>query len=225
MKRAMSKLWLLDLDDTLFEASAGMLYSIHLRMNEYIVKHLGVTDDEASDLRTRYWATYGATFLGLWRHHGIEPTQFLSFAHDFDLAPFVRHDQHPACVLRQLSGKKVVFTNGPRNYAERILRCLKLNSVIDGMVTSTDMKALGEWRPKPSRLMLVQTCRRFGVAPCHATLVDDSVMNLKCAYEVGLRTVWCTGYRQRHGKLANRYALPFIDHSITHIRELPFLKR
>ena len=33
MKRAMSKLWLLDLDDTLFEASAGMLYSIHLRMN------------------------------------------------------------------------------------------------------------------------------------------------------------------------------------------------
>ncbi len=225
MNVAKTKLWLLDLDDTLFEASSGMLYKIHLRMNAYIMKYLNVSEVEASDLRTRYWTMYGATFFGLWRHHGIEPPHFLSFAHDFDLSPFVCYDQDLASILRRLPGKKVIFTNGPRSYAERVLRCLHLGAVIDDMVTSSDMRALGEWRPKPSRLMLLQTCRRFQVSPHCATLVDDSLMNLKCAHEVGLRTVWCMGYRQRNGKLSNRYASLFVDHSITHIRELPFLKR
>ena len=69
----MPKLWLFDLDDTLFEASGGMLHKIHLLMNEYMCRELGMEWEEASALRRRYWSVYGATFLGLWRHHGIDP--------------------------------------------------------------------------------------------------------------------------------------------------------
>ena len=74
----MPKLWLFDLDDTLFEASGGMLHKIHLLMNEYMCRELGMEWEEASALRRHYWSVYGATFLGLWRHHGIDPRDFLS---------------------------------------------------------------------------------------------------------------------------------------------------
>ena len=42
----MPKLWLFDLDDTLFEASGGMLHKIHLLMNEYMCRELGMEWEE-----------------------------------------------------------------------------------------------------------------------------------------------------------------------------------
>lgn len=220
----MPKLWLFDLDDTLFEASGGMLHKIHLLMNEYICRELNVGWEEASMLRRHYWSVYGATFLGLWRHHGIDPRDFLSFSHDFDPCPFIHFSGCPARDVKRLAGLKVVFTNGPRNYAEAVLRALRLDHVVDGLVASTDMYALGEWRPKPRRLMFLKMCRRWGVSPADTVFVDDSPMNLKGARAMGVKTVWCTGYRMRNGKLANRVVQPYADFAIGHIRELSRLK-
>ena len=213
-------LWLLDLDDTLFEASGGMLRAIHVRMNAYICRELGVNDEEASALRTAYWARYGATFLGLWLHHRIDPTDFLKAAHNFDPSPFIRYMGSPAADIARLKGRKVLFTNGPRNYAEAVLKCLGLTHAFDGVVTSTDMKALGRWRPKPDALMLQDVCRRYGVRPSEAVLVDDSPMNLRCAHGVGLKTVWCTGSRRRHGRLDHPMRLLYVDAVVSHIRAL-----
>ena len=56
---AVPKLWFIDLDDTLFEASGGMLHAIHLRMNDFISKRLGLDWEAAGRLRTAYWAQYG----------------------------------------------------------------------------------------------------------------------------------------------------------------------
>ena len=55
---AVPKLWFIDLDDTLFEASGGMLHAIHLRMNDFISKRLGLDWAAAGRLRTAYWARY-----------------------------------------------------------------------------------------------------------------------------------------------------------------------
>lgn len=177
----MPKLWLFDLDDTLFEASGGMLHKIHLLMNEYMCRELGMEWEEASALRRHYWSVYGATFLGLWRHHGIDPRDFLSFAHDFDPRLYIQFSGCPAEDVKRLPGRKVVFTNGPRNYARAVLEALELDHVVDGLVASTDMHALGQWRPKPSRLMFLMTCRRWGVSPADTVFVDDSPMNLMAA--------------------------------------------
>ena len=217
-------LWLMDLDDTLFEASAGMLRAIHLRMNAYICRELALTDEAASAIRTAYWSRYGATFLGLWLHHDIDPRDFLKSAHDFDPSPFIRFSGSPEADISRLSGRKVLFANGPRTYAEAVLRRLGLTHAFDGTITSTDMHALGRWRPKPDSLMLLKACRRFGVKPQDAVLVDDSLMNLKCAHALGLKTVWCFGYRQRNGRLRNPMRLAYVNAAVPHIRELSRLK-
>ena len=41
---------------------------------------------------------------------------------------------------------------------------------------------------------------------------------------MGVKTVWCTGYRMRNGKLANRVVQSYADFAIGHIRELSRLK-
>ena len=84
------KVWLLDFDDTLFASSAGLLHEVHLRMNAFMTERMGMSEEEANRLRSHYWQTYGSTFIGLWRRHGVDPKVFLPAVHDFDYAPFVQ---------------------------------------------------------------------------------------------------------------------------------------
>lgn len=222
---AVPKLWLLDMDDTLFEASGGMLHAIHLRMNEFMSARLGISWDEASRLRRAYWQTYGTTFLGLWRCRGIDPREFLPATHDFDFSPYIRASGSPREALTGLPGRKIVFTNGPRNYAEAVLEGLKLTDCFDGIVSSTDMRLFGQWRPKPSGSMLKHICAVEGVPTRSAVLVDDSPMNLKAAKAAGLSTVWCVGYRRRHGGLGAVKTLSYVDAVVEHIRDLSRIAR
>lgn len=216
----MTNCWFIDLDDSIYEASGGMLHAIHLRMNEFMVREMKLSWEEASRLRRQYWIEYGATFLGLWKCHGIDPSLFLSETHDFDPRPYIHVNGDPVEDLRALCGKRVIFTNGPKIYAERVLSLLGLEEVVDELITSTDMRLFNDWRPKPNRSMLLSLCHQFRVNPSNATLIDDSPQNLKIAHSLGIRTVWCTGYSRKNGRLACRRKLPYVDFSVTHIREL-----
>ena len=73
--------WLFDLDNTLHDASGAAFGEMHLAIGEYVVRHLGITVAEADALRQRYWQRYGATMLGLVRHHGIRAAHFLEETH------------------------------------------------------------------------------------------------------------------------------------------------
>ena len=57
-------------------------------MVAYIHEHLGVDRDEATRIRQDYWQRYGATLLGLVRHHGTDPQHFLWHTHQF---PDLKH--------------------------------------------------------------------------------------------------------------------------------------
>ena len=50
-------------------------------MGDYVVRHLGITPEEADALRQHYWRRYGATLLGLVRHHGVRAAHFLDETH------------------------------------------------------------------------------------------------------------------------------------------------
>ena len=82
--------WLFDLDNTLHNASPHIFPHINRAMREYIECHLGVDEHEATRIRQDYWERYGATLLGLMRHHGTDPRHFLHETHQFpDLARMV----------------------------------------------------------------------------------------------------------------------------------------
>ena len=72
------------LDDTLHDATNAAMRQLTQAMSEYMVRELQITPAESDALRRRYWQRYGATLLGLVRHHGVKPAHFL---HDTHLLP------------------------------------------------------------------------------------------------------------------------------------------
>jgi putative hydrolase of the HAD superfamily len=70
--KAASPVWLFDLDNTLHDAGPHIFPHINRSMVEYIRDHLGIEEDEATRIRQVYWQRYGATLLGMMRHHGTD---------------------------------------------------------------------------------------------------------------------------------------------------------
>lgn len=193
------RIWLFDLDNTLHNAAASAFGRLNLAMTAYIERELGVGADEANRLRIDYWHRYGATMLGLIRHHGVKPAHFLHHTH---LLPGLErelvHHPHDLAALRGLRGQKWILTNAPVAYAERVLRALGLSRHIDGIVGIEQMRMFGQWRPKPDARMFRALAARLGVPPRRCVLVEDTLVHQKAAYAVGMRTVWMQRWA-KHG--------------------------
>ncbi len=201
MHRGARLVWFFDLDDTLHDASHAIFGAIDRRMTEYVARHLEVDAQEADRLRLTYWRRYGATMLGLMRHHAIDPRHFLRETHDFDVAELLRAERGLARLFARLPGRKVLLTNAPHRYARAVLRALALHPHIGARYTIERMRVHGSFRPKPSRSMLRHLLARERRVPAsRAVLVDDNVANLKAARAVGLRTVLV----RRRGELRGR---------------------
>lgn len=216
-----TRLWLIDVDDTLFEASAGMFAAIHERMERFIADKLDLSVEEAARVQNDYWREYGATYLGLERHHGIAPEEFFNATHRFNLEDYI-HGRVLGERLRRtilsLPGKKVVLTNGPACYAERVLQLLKLEGVVVDVVSADRMRRLGKWRCKPDAVLFSSVCAQFGVRPELTTLIEDSPDNLRCAKALGMNTVWCAGYRKKPPHFT--HAHPWADWVVSDLGDL-----
>lgn len=198
--RRHAPVWLFDLDNTLHDASHAIFPAINLNMNAYIARVLrecgeACDADAVNAVRTQYWQRYGATLLGMVKHHQVSAADFLQEAHRFDdLAGMIRAERGLARLLRRLPGRKILLTNAPRRYARDVLRHLGLHPHFAQHVPIEAMRVHGRLRPKPSRLMLRKLLAREGLRPAQCVLVEDTVVNLKTAKALGLRTAWVTQY-------------------------------
>jgi len=75
--QARQRVWLLDLDNTLHDASWRVFPLMNAEMTAFIERHLGVDRHEANRIRAHFWQRYGATLLGLMHEHGVDAAQFL----------------------------------------------------------------------------------------------------------------------------------------------------
>jgi putative hydrolase of the HAD superfamily len=187
--------WLFDLDNTLHDASHAAFGELHVAMADYIVAHLGVDEGAAGPLRERYWLRYGATLLGLVRHHGVRAAHFLEETHRLPgLEARLRTSAHDRAALARLPGRKFIVTNAPRAYALRVLKTLRIEHLFDAVVTIEAMTMFGDLRPKPDARMLRRLAARLGVAPSRCVLVEDTLVHLKAARSIGMRSVWMQRY-------------------------------
>lgn len=197
-----SPVWLFDLDNTLHDASHAAFAMIDRAMTDYIVRELAVTPHEADWLRRHYWDRYGATLLGLMRHHGVKAPHFLQHTHVLPgLEARLRASAHDIAALARLRGPKFVLTNAPRGYTERVLAALGIARLFNGVIAIEDMAMFGHLRPKPDTRMLRSLAVRLKVAPWRCVLVEDTVGHQKAARRVGMRTIWMQRWvrRNAHG--------------------------
>ncbi len=190
--------WLFDLDNTLHNASASSFPGIDARMTAYIERELRLSRDEADALRTHYLRRYGATLLGLVRHHGVDATHFLHDTHALPgLEARVNGHAHDVAALARLPGRKVVLTNAPSAYAMRVLRALGVVHHFDALISIERMAVFGDLRPKPDARMLRIVAARLRVHPSRCVLVEDTLQHQKAAFAVGMRTVWMLRWTRR----------------------------
>lgn len=188
------RVWLFDLDNTLHNASPHIFPRINRSMREYIERHLGVDEHEATRLRQDYWDRYGATLTGLMRHHGTDPRHFLSETHRFDdLQRLVVFERGLQAMLRRLPGRKIIFSNAPRHYAEAILRLAGIRREFDAVYSIEQLR----FKPKPALGGFLRILRRERLAAADCIMVEDSLANLVTARKLGMKTVWVsTGLRR-----------------------------
>ncbi len=72
------RVWLFDLDNTLHDASHAVFSQIDQTMTTAVMKSLNLDYASATALRQRYWEQYGATMIGMQRHHGVDPIDFFA---------------------------------------------------------------------------------------------------------------------------------------------------
>ena len=198
--KPLAPVWLFDLDNTLHNASHAIFPALVANMNAYMARVLAQDETPASReqidaVRDLYWRRYGATLLGLVRHHGVNADHFLHETHTLeDMHAMIRHEKGLGQLLRRLPGRKVLLTNAPKRYAMEVLRHMGIARQFSHHISIEQMRVHRQLRPKPSQLMLRRLMRRQGLVARRCILVEDTLVNLRSAHAVGMRTAWVTQY-------------------------------
>jgi putative hydrolase of the HAD superfamily len=203
------RIWIFDLDNTLHNATPHIFPYINRSMTAYLQEYLQLSEDEANALRVDYWQRYGATLSGLIKHHGTDPDHFLWHTHQFpELSKMVLREPRLRHVLKQLPGKKVVFSNAPLHYAEAVLELLRVDDLFDDVFAIEH----SHYKPKPQAEGFRRLLRKHRWHAAQCVMVEDSVENLRTARRLGMRTVWVSDAVR---------APSYVDMKIRDVLELP----
>ena len=187
-----SRSWIFDLDNTLHNARAHVFPHINRAMTEYVQTQLGLDPDAAGALRQEYWSRYGATLLGLMRHHAVDPRHFLWHTHQFpELGRMLVREPLLRSTLRRLPGRKFVFSNAPVHYSRAVLKALAIADLFDAVFCIERTR----FRPKPDVHGFLRVVRANQLRPQRCIMVEDTLVNLRTAKKLGMKTVWVSRER------------------------------
>ena len=203
-----ARLWVFDLDNTLHDASPHIFPHINRAMTEYIERHLELDNAAATRLRQTYWQRYGATLLGLVRHHAVDPRHFLRETHRFaDLQSMLIVERGLAATLGRLSGRKVIFSNAPAHYTDAVLAGTGIASFFDAVYTIESVR----FQPKPGIAAFLRVLHAERMKAEYAVMVEDSLPNLRAAKQLGMGTVWLSRSTRQPA---------YVDRRVTSLRAL-----
>ncbi len=179
-------LLIFDLDDTLYPPESGLWNAIGERINLYIQIRLGLPLLEAIALRDQMYHQYGTTLRGLQVHYGISAQDYLAFVHDVPLSRYLKPDQRLRHVLNSIPLRKIIFTNGDRAHAGRVLNALQLEECFDDIIDVLDTAPYCKPMPQAFQLAL----QKSGIQDAsRCVLFEDSHRNLATARSLGMFTV------------------------------------
>ena len=202
----MAATWIFDLDNTLHDAQSKIVPLVNAKMNEYISSYLDISLEDASSLRESYWERYGATLKGLIKHHNINPIDFLSVTHNLqDFNKLVHPENNLKKTLSKIQGRKIIYTNAPKTYTNKILKISKIFELFDEIFTIEDSNFI----PKPDQGMMDTFLKKYNIS--EGFFIDDVKENLFTAKNSGLTTIWITNEKNQPS---------FIDKKIEKISDL-----
>jgi len=176
--------WIFDLDNTLYPHHLNLWQQVDLRIRDYIVDFLKVTQEEAFRLQKDYYRRYGTTLRGLMEEHGLDPDKFLAMVHQIDHSPLTPNPALGAAIAG-LPGRKFILTNGTRGHADAVMERIGIAEHFEDVF---DIRA-AELEPKPRRVVYERFLTRHRVEAARAAIFEDLARNLEVPHALGMSTV------------------------------------
>ena len=178
-------------------------------MTRFVADLLGVGREEAFRLQKNYFLEHGTTLAGLMREHAVDPHAFLAYVHDIEMDVLSENAPLAAAIAR-LPGRKLVFTNGDKPYALKVLDRLGLGESFEAV---HDLHAM-DLVPKPHPSAYAGLCAAFGLDPAASLFADDMARNLAPAKAIGMTTLWVDNGSEQATD-GRRDHIDFTTHDIT----------
>ena len=134
-------------------------------IDQYFIKHLELSREDAYKLHQEYYKTYGLAIEGLVRHHKIDALEYNREVDDaLPLDSIITKDLELRKLLEDIDKTKVklwLFTNAYITHAQRVVRLLGVEDMFEGM-TFCDY-AQSTMICKPHLEMFTKAMREAGV--------------------------------------------------------------
>ena len=182
----MFRFLIFDLDETLYPRNAGLMQEIGVRINRYLIENLHLPQDQANELRQRYYNQHGTALRGLVvERPDVDPEDYLHYVHDIRLSDYIRPDPVLGAMLRSLPLNKVIFTNATVEHAQNVLNIL---GIADQFADIIDVRRV-EYVSKPNvgayeRLLDILQARGD-----ECILIEDAARNLLPGRGLGMTTI------------------------------------
>jgi len=209
------KNWIFDLDNTLYSGKTKVFEQVDKKMSEYISKKLNVNIDEAKKIQKNYFYEYNTTLNGMIKNHKIDPDEFLEFVHDINI-DFLEKDPELEREIKNLKGKKIIFTNGSKKHAINVTKRIGIDQYFDDIFDIVSSNFI----PKPAMEPYKKLVEKHKIDPKLCVLVEDIARNLKPAYEMGMKTVWIENDEPWASQFSDRN---FVNYKTNNLSE--FLKK
>lgn len=185
---ASRRVWIFDLDNTLYPPEIRLFDQIERRMTAYVARALDVAPSEADRLRRHYWARYGTTLAGLMAEHGLDPDPYLDDVHDIGFE-VLTPDPELRASIEALPGRRIVHTNGSAPYARRVITARGLDGLFEQVFGVED----ADYHPKPHPEAFNAIAAKAGLDAPEAVMIEDDARNLAVPHAQGMATVHVTG--------------------------------
>ena len=185
--------WVFDLDNTLYPSTCDLFAQIDQKMTGFVGDLLGMEWEQARKLQKQLYHQHGTTLAGLMTEHKIEPKHFLDHVHDIDYSP-VPPSPDLVRALEKLPGRRIVFTNGSRGHATRVLARLGATHLFDEIFDITD----ANYVPKPRAEAFASFFSSHKVDGATAAMFEDLPQNLGPAHARGMMTVLVHSHMDDH---------------------------
>ncbi len=177
--------WVFDLDNTLYSAECNLFDQVDKKITEFVQQFLNLEREEARGLQKEYLLEHGTTLNGLMTNHNVDPEEYLTHVHAIDFTPIERDDKLRKAI-QNLEGRKLVFTNADKPYAQNIMKRLGIDDLFEDIFGIVE----ADLRPKPHMPVYEDFVTKYDVDPSKAVMFEDMVRNLKPAHALGMATVW-----------------------------------
>ncbi|NQT58814.1 MAG: HAD-IA family hydrolase [Bacteroidetes bacterium] len=173
---------LFDLDNTLYPASSRVEHAFNNRIVTYVSKFMGISEEEADELRAKGFIKHGTTVSWLIAEHGLKDIEdYLDWIHMKDIGNYITPNPDLAAMLKRIKIPRSILTNAIREHAERVLEVLDIRHEFDKVFDIRDYN----FNNKPSPIAYNTALSAINVPVENILFIDDNIHFMQPFIDLG----------------------------------------